>query len=281
MRVSGYKQHFLAAAVLWVALLCICGCRKTERAPAAGTSHISLRNESRELVQYTLAWRGSGAYPLDRALSIGEIESHPAYQDLEITFRQGEQIVRRRLEAGMNYSFGYDDSGRLTLREGWEGVDVPVDLAPFLASPSEVVDQMLDLARVDAADIVYDLGCGDGRIVIRAAEKYGARGVGIDFNPKRIEESVAGAAAAGVTELVEFRVGDVMRADFSDATVVTVYLLTRSNEKMRPLLEQQLKPGTLVVAHNYRIPGWEEKMIDRRAVPLTPAVTHTLFLYRR
>jgi len=272
-------------------LLLMPGCREpdsgraekiiTGAAQAVDADGISLRNESSELVLYTLTWKDSDTYPLDRALNIGEIESYYEYQGLNITLRQGDRILQRRLDPGMNYSFGYDESGRLVLREGWGGVDVPIDLAPFLASPPEVVDHMLEMAQVDADDIVYDLGCGDGRIVIQAAKKYGARGVGIDFNPKRIQESLAAAVAAGVEELVKFRVEDVLKADFSEATVVTVYLLTRSNEKMRPLLEQQLKSGTLVVAHNYQIPGWENKMIDLRSVPLTPAVTHTLFLYRR
>lgn len=286
-----YAKRSRVFLVIGMLLLCIPSCRKSNdnlsekiikgEVTAANPTCISLRNESSELVMYTISWKDSGAYPLDRALNVGEIESYCEHQDLEITLRQGDRILYRRLEQGKNYSFGYAKNRRLVLREGWEGVDVPNDLAPFLASPAEVVDQMLELAQVDADDIVYDLGCGDGRIVIRAAEKYGARGVGIDFNPKRIEESLAAAAAAGVSEMLEFRVEDVMRSDFSAATVVTVYLLTRSNEKMRPLLEQQLKPGTLVVAHNYKIPGWENKMIERRSVHLTPAVTHTLFLYRR
>jgi len=115
--------------------------------------------------------------------------------------------------------------------------------------------------------------------VIMAARRFGARGVGIDFNPKRIQESLQGAKQAGVEDRVEFRLQDVMKADFSDATVVTVYLLTRSNAKPRPLFERQLKPGTRVVAHNYRIPGWEDKEVDRTTVELSPGEAHIVFLY--
>lgn len=266
------------------------GCRSQDcdqpekvKKSAAAVEHtgISFRNESSELVFYTLTRKSSKVYPLERVLDVGEIDSFSEHEETQIIFRQGGRIIRRRLDPGRNYSFGYDESGRLILREGWEGGDVPNDLAPFLASPPEIVDRMLELARVGKKDIVYDLGCGDGRIIIQAAIKYGAHGVGIDYNPKRIQESLAAAVKAGVEDLVKFRVEDVMKADFSEATVVTVYLLTRSNEKMRPLLDKQLKPGTRVVAHNYQIPGWENKMIDQLPVHLSKAVTHTLFLYRR
>jgi ubiquinone/menaquinone biosynthesis C-methylase UbiE len=130
-------------------------------------------------------------------------------------------------------------------------------LAPYVPSPPDVVDRMLEVAQVTKADVVYDLGCGDGRIPIAAAKKYGARGVGLDIDPKRIEESRANAKAAGVEQLVQFRVEDVMTADVSEATVVTLYLLSSSNMKLRPMLTRQLRPGARIVSHAFSMgPTW-------------------------
>lgn len=123
------------------------------------------------------------------------------------------------------------------------GLDVPYE-----PSPPQVVDAMLSLARVGPDDIVYDLGCGDGRIVIAAARR-GARGVGIDLDPQRIAEARRNAQEAGVADRVSFRVGDLYKSDFSDATVVTLFLWPHVNLKLRPILWQQLRPGTRVVSH--------------------------------
>ena len=122
---------------------------------------------------------------------------------------------------------------------------------------------MLQLAEVTAKDVVYDLGCGDGRLVITAASKYGARGVGIDIDPERVAESRANAKAAGVEHLVAFRQQDALAADVSDATVVTLYLLSSSNLKLRPALTRQLKPGSRIVSHAFGMGDWEpEKSVD-------------------
>jgi SAM-dependent methyltransferase len=136
------------------------------------------------------------------------------------------------------------------------------DLAPYVPSSPEVVDRMLALAKVGANDVVYDLGCGDGRIVIAAAKKYGARGVGVDIDPKRINEAVANARKAGVEKLVTFKLQDALKTDVSDATVVTLYLLTFGNLQVRPILQKQLKPGSRIVAHNYGMGNWEPDEID-------------------
>ena len=131
------------------------------------------------------------------------------------------------------------------------GIPLQQSLAPYVPTPPDVVERMLELANVTKGDVVYDLGCGDGRIPIAAAVKYGARGVGIDIDPHRIEESRANAKAAGVEHLVEFRLEDVMKADVSPATVVTLFLLSSSNAKLRPLLTTQLRPGSRVVSHAF------------------------------
>jgi len=135
-------------------------------------------------------------------------------------------------------------------------------LAPFVPTPQSVVERMLALAEVTSADTVYDIGCGDGRIVITAAKKYGAHGVGIDYDPARIRESRDNAKIAGVENLVRFIQQDAMTADYSQATVVTLYLLTSSNMKLRPILTKQLKPGSRIVSHAFSMGDWEPFKTD-------------------
>ena len=127
----------------------------------------------------------------------------------------------------------------------------------YVPTREPVMDAMLRLAQVDSSDIVYDLGCGDGRIVIAAAQRYGATGVGIDLDPQRIKEANENAAEAGVTDKVMFIEGDLFDSDFRDATVVTLYLLTELNERLKPMLMEQLKPGTRVVSHAFSMGDWE------------------------
>jgi tRNA/tmRNA/rRNA uracil-C5-methylase (TrmA/RlmC/RlmD family) len=131
---------------------------------------------------------------------------------------------------------------------------------PYVPSPMLVVERMLDLAEVKKTDVIYDLGSGDGRILIRAAKKYGARGVGIDLNPTLVEEARRNAAAEGVSHLVEFRAGDGLEVDISPATVVTLYMFKWFNNQMRPKL-QRLKPGSRVVAHDFDIDDWKPTKI--------------------
>ena len=126
----------------------------------------------------------------------------------------------------------------------------------FVPTPNEVVDKMLEMAKVTAKDVVYDLGCGDGRIVITAAQKYGCRAVGIDIDPQRIKEANANAKAAKITDKVKFIEADLFESDISEATVVTLYLLTRLNEKLKPKLLKDLKPGTRVVSHAFDMGDW-------------------------
>ncbi|MBA3254725.1 MAG: class I SAM-dependent methyltransferase [Pseudomonadota bacterium] len=131
----------------------------------------------------------------------------------------------------------------------------PLDV-PYVPTPVPVVDAMLDMAQVGKADIVYDLGCGDGRIVVRAATRFGCQGVGVDLNPERVKEAKANAARARVSELTRFEVGDVFEFDFSAASVVTMYLLPSVNLKLRPRLLKELKPGTRLVSHDFHMGDW-------------------------
>ena len=132
----------------------------------------------------------------------------------------------------------------------------PPDEIPFVPTPIEVVDRILEMAEVKKGDLIYDLGSGDGRIAIRAAKKYGARGVGIEMDSWLVAAARAKAKEEGVDELVEFRVEDAAKTDISGATVITLYMLPWFNEMMKPKFKAQLKPGSRIVSHDYGIEGW-------------------------
>ena len=138
----------------------------------------------------------------------------------------------------------------------------PLSRAPFVATPPDVVERMLALAKVSRRDVVYDLGSGDGRIVIAAAQKFGARGVGVDIEPARIAEAEENARRAGVQRLVTFKLQDALKTDVSDATVVTLYMLSAINVKLRPILTKQLRPGARVVSHSFAMGDWEPEVVD-------------------
>ena len=128
---------------------------------------------------------------------------------------------------------------------------------PYVRTPDHVVSAMLKLAGVKTTDVVYDLGCGDGRIVIAAARDYGARGVGIDIDPERIQEAREKARKAGVGALVKFEINDLFAADIRDATVVALYLLPDMNLRLRPKLLKDLRPGTRIVSHDFHMGDWK------------------------
>ena len=134
---------------------------------------------------------------------------------------------------------------------------------PFVPTPEKVVDSMLELAKVGPRDVVYDLGSGDGRIVIAAAKKHGARGVGIDIDPQRIKEARDNARRAGVANRVEFREGDLFKADISEASVVTIYLLSGVHLQLRPKLLGELKPGTRIVSHAFDMGDWQPTAVHQ------------------
>jgi predicted O-methyltransferase YrrM len=127
----------------------------------------------------------------------------------------------------------------------------------YVPTPQAVVDRMLAIANVSSKDVLYDLGSGDGRIPITAAQKFGIRATGIDINPQRINEANANAKTAGVTDRVRFLNQDLFQSKFSDATVVTLYLLPELNVKLRPQLLSQLKPGTRIVSHAFDMGDWK------------------------
>jgi SAM-dependent methyltransferase len=143
----------------------------------------------------------------------------------------------------------------------------------FVPTPQEVIDAMLKLGEVHSGDVLYDLGCGDGRIVVTAAKQFGIRAVGIDINPERITEARANAEQNGVTNRVTFRNEDLFEADIKDASVVTLYLLTSLNLKLRPKLWHDLKPGTRIVSHSFDMGDWKpEKQME--------VAGHTIYMWR-
>jgi trans-aconitate methyltransferase len=127
----------------------------------------------------------------------------------------------------------------------------------YVPTPQHVVDAMLKLGKVGKGDVLYDLGSGDGRIPVTAARRFGIRAYGIDIDPQRIAEANVNARQAGVTHLVEFRQEDLFKSKFTDATVVTLYLLPDLNVKLRPRLLAELKPGTRIVSHAFDMGTWK------------------------
>jgi precorrin-6B methylase 2 len=149
---------------------------------------------------------------------------------------------------------------------------------PYVPTHEMVVDEMLKMAQVTGNDVLYDLGSGDGRIPITAAQRFGTRGVGIDLNPQRIREANANAEKAGVTDKVRFIEGDLFETDFSEATVVTLYLLPSVNLKLKPKL-LEMKPGTRVVSHNYNM-GDDWKPEQTRTIKTPAGSTHYVYFWR-
>jgi len=147
---------------------------------------------------------------------------------------------------------------------------------PYVPTKYPVVDEMLRLANVQKTDFLIDLGCGDGRIVVSAAQKCGARALGVDIDPDRIQESQENAAKAGVKDHVKFIQGDLFQADIREASVVSLYLLTSVNLKLRPRLIRELRPGTRVVSHNFGMDEWKP---DKTQDVMVDEISHDVFLW--
>jgi len=153
----------------------------------------------------------------------------------------------------------------------------PDILAPSYPTPEPVVDQMLTLAQLRAGETVYDLGCGDGRIVIAAAQKFKAHAVGIEIRRDIYEHTLATVASLGLSDQVKIVHGNALRYDLSPADVVTLYLLTSSNERLKPILLKDLKPTARVVSHDFEIRGWKPVTVSKIMVDGRP---HMIYLYR-
>ncbi len=150
-------------------------------------------------------------------------------------------------------------------------------IVPYVPTPQEVVDRMLDLAQVKKGDVVYDLGSGDGRIVVTAAKKYGVKAIGFEIDPQRVKESHENIKKAGVEQLVEIRQQDIRTVDLSPASVLTMYLLPDVNLMIRPNIWKQMKPGSRVVSHDFDMGDW--KPLRTEYIKDGSGWDHTLYLW--
>jgi protein-L-isoaspartate O-methyltransferase len=148
-------------------------------------------------------------------------------------------------------------------------------MAPYVASPQHVVDLMLEMAKIKPGETVYDLGCGDGRILVPVVERYKARAVGVEISPKLAEQAGARIKKAGIGESARVIQGDVLTTDLSGADVAIIYLSTELNASLRPRLERYLKTGARVVSHDYPVPGWRASRIER----VDGKQMHNVYLY--
>jgi len=240
----------------------------------------TIRNSSKRTVIYWIKESAEDQEPMKKSLKAGEIHRYPGNVIYEVTYKSGNESVTDVLPSDTPYAFRQDEEDSMRLYPGSHGRSDAEDLGPFVPTPMEVVDKMLAMVKFGKKDVLYDLGCGDGRIVIAAAKKFKIRGVGIDIDPKLIRECREKARQAGVDNLVSFIENDISKVDISEATVVTIYLLPEANEILRPQLENQLKPGTFIICHNYPIPGWDDREYDYQSCNDKEGLTHSLFLYR-
>jgi len=286
------RSAIVPAIVLALATLAFfpasCSRRQPGPSPAASQTTVdvraretTVRNVTEKPIAYRIFPSGKPEARESREIAPGAIDRFRTAVPLEIEFNTGQKDVLYSLDPGSPYSFRYDEGTKIELFLGSHGRADAVDLAPWVPTPQPVVDRMLEIASVSGKDVLYDIGCGDGRIVITAARRYGARGVGIDIDKAMIDESERDAVAAGVERQVKFLCMDATKADISEATVVSLYLLPESNALVRPLLDAQLRPKSRVVCHNYTIPGWEEKQVQSETVKDENGEDHYIYLYIR
>ena len=152
------------------------------------------------------------------------------------------------------------------------------EIVPYVPTPYEVVEKMLEMAQVKKGDVVYDLGSGDGRIVIAAVKKYGVRAVGFEINPERVKLSRELIKKEGLTKLAEIRDQDIMTVDLSGATVLTMYLLPEVNLQLRPNIQKQMKPGSRIVSHDFDMGDWKPERTEK--IKDSSGWDHTLYLWR-
>ena len=156
-----------------------------------------------------------------------------------------------------------------------------MSLAPFVPSPVSVVDKMLELADLKPGETVYDLGCGDGRIVIAAAQKYGAKAVGVELDEGRYQNCVRRVKEAGLDDMVKIVHSDITQMSVREADAVTLYLLESANQRLRPILERDLRPGARVVSHDFPILAWKTARTEKVKEGRSWFGTHTIYLYKR
>jgi SAM-dependent methyltransferase len=253
-----------------------------DRRPAAAAfrEEATLRNVTKKDLSYTIQPNPYMRQPKTRTLKVGSVDRIPTDVPLEIAFDSGLRKVSYAVFPGKPYSFRYDENGLVKVYPGSHGREDAADLAPYVPTPAPVVERMLTMAGVGRDDVVYDIGCGDGRMVIAAAKTYLARGVGIEIDPRLVKECKANARRDGVEGITRFLCMDATKAHIADATVVVLYLLPESLETLKPLFEKELRPGTRIVSHNYRMPGWDDRIVKSEVVPVESGRPHKIYLYR-
>lgn len=247
---------------------------------AAFRTDATLRNVTLKDIVYTIKPGPGGRTPLARTLHVGAVDRIATDLPVEITYDNGKKTSATLIHPGKPYSFRYDQDDVIKVYPGSHGRDDAADLAPFVPTPRPVVERMLEVAAVGPEDIVYDIGCGDGRMVITAAKKFRARGVGIDIDAALIEECRDGARREGVEELVRFLHMDAVKARLTEATVLALYLLPESLETLEPAFERDLRAGVRIVSHDYMIPGWDGRLVRREVVTDETGREHKILLYR-
>jgi len=277
-----------AAALVLAVLLVVpvsCARRETGPAPAAPAEtaeslrlkETTVRNVTDHAITYRVYPAGKPEAVETREIGPGAVDRFRTAGSLEIEFTTGKKDVLYSLDPGSPYSFRYDEGTTIDLFLGSHGRADAADLAPWVPTPQPVVDKMLELAQVTKDDIVYDLGCGDGRIPVTAAQRYGCRAWGYDIDPRRIKESLENVEKNDVGDLVTIERRDIFTLDLSGANVVTLYLLPSLNVKLIPQLEK-LKPGSRIVSHDFSMKG----VIPDKVVNVEEddsSLDHTIYLW--
>ena len=240
----------------------------------------TLRNVTRRDIVYTIKPGSGWRAPRTRTLRVGAVDRLATDLPVEISFDNGKWTSVYFVHPGKPYSFRYDKNDVIKVYPGSHGRSDAADLAPYVPTPQEVVERMLEVAAVGRDDVVYDIGCGDGRMVITAAKIYRARGVGIDIDAALIEECRAGAKREGVEKLVRFLHMDATKARLTEATVLALYLLPESLETLKPLFDRDLAAGVRIVSHNYKIPGWDGWLVRSETTTDDKDREHKIHLYR-
>jgi hypothetical protein len=240
----------------------------------------TLRNVTKKPIVYTILPGPGGRIPRTRTLSVGAVDRLATDLPVEISFDSGRHTTTYLIHPGKPYSFRYDESNVIKVYPGSHGREDAADLAPYVPTPPQVVERMLEIGGVGPHDVVYDLGCGDGRMVIAAAKTRGSRGVGIELDKALFEECQAAVEREGVGKLVRFLRLDATKARLTDATILLLYLLPESLETLEPVFERDLGPGVRIVSHDYKIPGWDDRIVRTEVIPDENARDHRIILYR-
>jgi SAM-dependent methyltransferase len=248
-------------------------------APAPFREEATLRNVTKKPVTYTIMPGRPGTTRHMRTLAVGAVDRIASSDPVEISFDTGRRTISYLVHPGKPYSFRYDEAGIVRIYPGSHGREDAADLAPYVPTPPGVVARMIEMAAIGPKDVVYDLGCGDGRMVIAAAKARGCRGVGIELDPALLEECRAAAKREGVDHLVRFLRLDAAKAGLTEATVLLLYLLPESLEALAPAFERDLPPGARIASHDYKIPGWDARIVRTDVLPGDGGRDHRVILY--